>query len=1070
MWIRVNKPAVWIRVLLAGSIIVRADAPTASVTGTVTDPSGGVMAAVSILARNVDTNVVRTTTTNEAGVYQFLGLQAGPYEIEAAQPLFQTVRRRDIRLRVADEVRIDLTLTPGQNRDAVVVTEAAPLVETRTSRVATVVNQNAIQYLPSDGRQVQNLALIVPGVTAGWNVSTAANRYGKARENTEGAFSINGARSRSNDFLFDGMPMNVRQYNVINFEPSNEAVQEFAVISAIPSAEYGRTMGGKISIITRSGASGFHGALYEFFRNDALNANDTLSKRAGLPRGKVRHHQFGGSFGGPIWKQRHFFFVNTELLRNLEGSQTRTSFVPTESERRGLIAYTDAGGAPRTLDLSSRITPLSGRLLDLYPQPNSRLPAGNYTAPLPISVHDSQYHVRTDHHFSEHDVVTLRTSWNLNDQVYIIDVFGGPYIPGFPLPNPERTTNGTLSYLHTFSPLAVNEARLGVNRYGNDLANGDARNAADFGIPNGSSANGIPSLSFSRGGLASLGGLSWYNREQNELTVHGANALSVLHGPHSLKFGVEASRYHFNTRGAGNQRGTITFDGTRNTLIPQTSENVLANVLTDLLLGLPSQASITVGQFGRGYRQWAYAAFVQDSWRVNRRLTVDYGVRYEYSAPWTEVNGKLANFLPGSGIVTPRSQGWDGLYRPDYNNFAPRAGFAYDVGGKGRTVVRGGFGIAYETLLQASTVQQIENNAPFSAAATTFTPVPFSRDDSASLTLLDLRNIAQPSRSLSAVPLQLPNPYSLQFSFDIQHALAANWLLELAYRGTTGVHLPLNYNVNQVPLARLTSSQRSAIGSAVQAGQGTAVLLDALRPYAGFDSISLFENAAISRYHSLQWKLERRFSRGLNLLAAYTWSKSIDDATDFASSDPSERVLDSYNRRTQRALSSFDVPHRFTLAFNYALPMQSWKALLGGWQINGIFTLQSGQPFTPHTTQFDAYRNESFNRLLVTGDPNANVPDGLAYNPSALMLPAQGTFGDSGRNIIRGDGFHTAGLSLSRNIRLHERLQMQVRAEATNVFNQVNYQGPVVNHSTQPGAFVATAAPRTVQLGAKLTF
>jgi hypothetical protein len=220
----------------------------------------------------------------------------------------------------------------------------------------------------------------------------------------------------------------------------------------------------------------------------------------------------------------------------------------------------------------------------------------------------------------------------------------------------------------------------------------------------------------------------------------------------------------------------------------------------------------------------------------------------------------------------------------------------------------------------------------------------------------------------------------------------------------------------------------------------------------------------------MQWKLERRFSRGMNLLAAYTWSKSIDDATDFASSDPSERVLDTYNRRAQRAVSSFDVPHRFTVAFNYALPFQVGKPLLSGWQVNGMITIQSGQPFTPHTTQFDAYRNESFNRLVVTGDPNANVPEGLAYNPAALTLPAQGVFGESGRNIIRGDGFQTAGLSLFRNVRLHERLQLQIRGEATNVFNQVNYQGPVVNHSTQPGAFVATAAPRTVQLGAKLMF
>jgi hypothetical protein len=1035
------QPRTLMFLVLIAMAPARSDVPTASVTGTITDASGGVIAGAEITATNIDTKVARRTLTNAAGVYQLLGLQAGSYRFEVARPQFTPVRRDSVQLRVGDDIRIDLTLAPGEGRDSVVITESAPIVETETSRAATIVNQHAVQDLPSDGRQLQNLALIAPGIDAGWNVSTAANRYGKARENTEGAFSVNGARSRSNDFLVDGMPMNVRQYNVMNFQPSNEAVQEFSVIAAVPPAEYGRTMGGKVSIVTRAGSSSFHGAAYEFFRNDALNANDTLSKRAGLGRGKVRHNQFGASLGGPVWKQSHFFFVNTELLRNLEGSQTRTSFVPTASQRGGLLSYTDGSGASRMLDLSGRITPLSARLLQLYPEPNSNFASGNYTAPLSIGLHDYQYTVRTDHHFSQRDVLTLRTSWNLNDQVYIIDVFGGPYIPGFPLPNPERTTNGTLGYLHTFSPSVVNEARIGVNRYGNNLANGDSQDSAAFGLPNGSTANGIPSIVFAQGGLAGLGGLSWYNREQNELTVYATDALNVLRGAHSIKFGAEVSRYHFNTRGAGNQRGSLFFDGTRNGLIPPASSNALAGVLADLLLGLPSQASITVGQFGRGYRQSAYGMFVQDSWRANRRLTVEYGARYEYSAPWTEVNGKLSNFVSGRGIITPQAPEWTGLYRPDRNNVAPRVGFAYDLFGGGRTVIRSGFGVAYETLLQASTVQQIENNPPFSASATSYEPVPFSRDDAPTQTLLGLRAAAEASTSVSAVALNLPNPYSLQFSFDVQHTLADNWVAEVAYRGTRGIHLPLNYNINQAPLGQAAPAQR---------------------PYPAFDSISLFDNAASSTFHSLQGKLERRFSRGLNLLAAYTWSKSIDDATDFASGDPSEHVLNTYNRSSQRGVSSFDVPHRATIAFDYILP---W-----GWQVNGLVTMQSGQPFTPYTSQFDPYRNESFNRLVVVGNPRTNVPTGLAYNPAAFVLPAVGTFGNSGRNIIRGDGFRTAALSVFRNITIKDNLRVQLRAEATNAFNNVNYQGPVVDQSTQPGAFVATAAPRTLQLGARVSF
>jgi hypothetical protein len=725
------------------------------------------------------------------------------------------------------------------------------------------------------------------------------------------------------------------------------------------------------------------------------------------------------------------------------------------------------------VNLAGQITPVSARLLALYPQPNASLPAGNYNAGLAIGLNDYQYTVRTDHHLTGRDIVTLRTSWNLNDQTYIIDLFGGPYIPGFTLPNPERTTNGTMSYTHIFGPQLVNEARLGVNRYGNILANGDPRSASDFGLPNGTSANGIPSISFAKGGLADLGGLPWYNREQNENTVVAADSFSLLRGSHNLKFGGEGSRHHFNTRGASNQRGSIFFDGSRNMLIPKTAANTEANVLADLMLGLPYQATITTGAFGRGYRQWAWAGFAQDSWRATRRLTLDYGLRYEYSAPYTEVNNKLSNVVPGLGLITPQSPGWTGLYRPDRNNFGPRIGFAYDLTGQGRTVVRGGFALLYETLLQASTVQQIENNAPFSAAAVTTSPTPFSKDSGPSLTLLNLRAAAQPSNSLAAIPLGLRNPYSMQFSLDVQQALSRSWVMEVGYRATRGVRLPFDYDINQVPLDLLTATQRGQIASAIRSGADTAPVVDPLRPYPGFNSITLYTNSANSIYHSLQFKLERRFHAGLNLLAGYVWSKSIDNASDFASGDSSEHVLDSRNLRAQRAVSSFDIPHRFTAAFNYLLPapaMSSLRPLLGGWQVNGVITVQSGQPFTPYTSQFDPYTNQSFNRLNVVGDPNGNIPSGRAYNPAAFAQPAVGTFGVSGRNIVRGSGYNSANLSLFRNFALREAVRLQLRFEASNAFNQVNFQGPITDQSTAPGLFVAAAPPRIVQLGAKISF
>jgi len=1043
-----------------------------SIGGSITDSSGAVIAGAAITIKNTDTGVVTNTVSNDAGAYRSIGLIAGAYEISGARPQFKTVLRKDVILRIGDELRIDLSLPTGEARDSVVVNETTPLTQLEAVSASTVVNERSVQDLPSDGRQLQNLALIIPGVSAGWNVSTAANRYGKARENTEGAFSVNGARTRSNNFILDGMPMNVQQYNVINFEPSNESVSQFVVQGALPAAEHGRTMGGQVSIVTRSGSSQFHGAAYEFFRNNSLNANTTFNNSAGLPRGIVRHNQFGGSLGGPIWKQKHFFFVNSETLRNQEASETRTSWVPTAEQIAGTIGYTDANGQRQNLDLRNRITPISAKLLQMYPAPNANLPGGNYVAGLAIAMNDYQFSARTDHHLTEKDVVTVRFSWNLNNQIYIIDRFGGPYIPGFTLPNPERSKNGTVAYMRTFSPSVVNQFRFGINRYTNDLANGDTRNATEFGLPNGSSANGIPTLTMTAGGLADLGGLSWYNREQNETTFFLQNIVNVMKGSHSIKIGGDGTWHQFNTRGAGNQRGTIFFDGSRNTLIPKTPANVLANTLTDLMLGMPFQATITTGQFGRGYRQGGFSFFAQDSWRLSRRFTLEYGIRYDYIAPYTEVNNKLANFVPGQGLAVAGGQGWNGLYQADRNNFGPRFGFGYDLFGNGRTVIRGGVGMLYETHVQASTVQRIENNAPFAASAITNTPTPFpATGPAAATTLLDLRAAAAPSRSLAAVPTDLRNSYSLQYSFDIQQALSKNWVAEIAYRATRGVHLPVNYNINQVPLESLSAAQRSQIAAAINAPGGATATINSMRPYPDFNAIDLYANVANSIYHSMQFKLERRFASGLNLLMGYTWSKAIDDATDFGSGDSSERVLNSQNRRIQRAVSSFDIPHRLTAAFNYALPEPGvLKPLLGGWKVNGNITVQSGQPFTPFTSVFDPYRGETFNRLNVVGDPFSGVPDGRAYNPAAFALPAMGTFGTSGRNIVRGDGFQTADLSLFRDIRIYEQMKLQLRFEATNTFNQVNFQGPATNQSTNPGAFIATAAPRMLQLGAKFSF
>ena len=1052
----------------AGNGRFLADNPTASISGNVVDPSGSVIPNAQVTVRNVDTGVERRTVTNEVGAYRVAGLQIGQYEMEVSYSGFQLWKRSRLLLRVGDELRVDAVLTlRGSN--TIEVTEETADTQTESSAVSTVVGEQQIQELPLNGRQLQNLALLVPGVAAGWNLSTAANRYGKARENLEGAFVVNGARGRSNNFVLDGMPMNLRQYGVINFEPSNEAVQEFE-LKTVPQPEFGRTMGSTVNIVTRSGTNRFHGSLYEFLRNDKLDANDTFNNRAGLPRGKVRQNQFGGSFGGPIYRQQHFFFVNAEFLRNIEGVETRVTSVPTPIEANGRIDYTDSNGVLQTLDLSERITPLSKRLLQFYPQPNSTGPAGlNYNSSLTIALNDYQFHARTDHQLTDRDSVSGRISWNLNDQVYIVNRFGGPYLPGFSLPNPEKTSNGTVGWLHVFNPTVMSEARLGINRYRNPLDNGDQTSAAEIGLPNGSNANGIPSIVFTSGSLERLGGQPWFNREQNELTIFGSDSINILRGKHNIKFGGELARLHYNTRGAGNQRGTVSFNGSRSGMIPLLFGNERAATLADLLLGLPFESSITVGEFGRGYRQWAYAGFLQDSWRITSRLTLSYGVRYDYSAPWTEVNQKLSNFVPGRGLLTPGT-GLSDVYKPDRNNFGPRFGFAYDLSGRGRTLVRGGFGILYETLLQANSVQQIEDNPPFSSSAVTRSPTPFSLDGSPSQTLLDLRQQALPSRSIAAIATEgFRNPYTMQFAIGLQQTLGQGWMLELGYMGTRGMRLPVIYNINQVPIATLTAAARAEIEQAIAARRDTTPIVQPLRPYPEFDVVNNSDNIGSSTRHGLHLKIEKRLSGGLSLLGGYTFAKSIDDASDYASGDSSELVLNSYDLRAQRGLSSFNIRNRLTLAFNYLLPFNH-NIWVKGWQVNGNVTAQSGQPFTPYTSAFDPFRNEGFNRPDVIGDPFQNIQPGQAFNATAFRAPSLGSFGNAGRNIVLGDGFHSVDVSLFRNFSFSDNLNFQVRVESVNVLNHVNFQGPVTNLTSSPGMFVAAAPPRIVQFGAKLWF
>ncbi|MBK7928333.1 MAG: hypothetical protein IPJ98_12820 [Bryobacterales bacterium] len=544
--------------------------------------------------------------------------------------------------------------------------------------------------------------------------------------------------------------------------------------------------------------------------------------------------------------------MNTELLRIVEGVETRLTSVPTAEESRGVLAIQDAGG-PRRLDLSSHQSH--------EPQPAEPVPAPN-------------------------SVVTVRFSWNLNDQEYVINRFGGPFIPGFSLPNPEKTVNAGVGYTRTIGASMVNELRVGVNRYRNPLANGDPRSAEEFGIPNGSVANGIPSIEFRGGTLESLGGLAWFNRDQNETTYQVSDSLSVLVGGHSLKLGGTLLRQHMNTRGAYNQRGTVRFDGTRNTLVPRLAGNERAALLADFLPGLPSEAVITIGQFGRGFRQWNGSWFVQDSWRATARLTLNLGLRFDYTAPWTEVNREASN-VTSQGRASDGGRGGVSRLVPCGRPYNLRAAawLCLRCGRTGRLWCAADSAFSTRRCCRPLGGVGGEQQRRFRRRRSRVRPCRLRAVDlphaagfgALSCAVRSLRVRWADSGIRTRCSSKLGHPAQAGVELDAGDRLAA---------GARGVRLPVYRNGNQVPLESLTAAQRGLIGAAASAGQDTTALLQPLRPYLQFDNITLSENIASSVYHSGGAPYAAGPQRPAVRCLLHV-RQSIDNASDFNSGDAS---------------------------------------------------------------------------------------------------------------------------------------------------------------------------------------
>ncbi|HZG52755.1 MAG TPA: TonB-dependent receptor [Pyrinomonadaceae bacterium] len=1049
--------------LLALSLVPATFAQThrASIRGTVADPNEAVIVGATVTLINETTNERRTVVTNGEGEYSLAALPAATYRMEVGARNFNK-QEREITLRVNQEARLNIMLDVGVISDNAPVYGETPLLRQDSPALGTVIEERQITELPLDGRNFLELALLAPGAAP-----SAPGSAGSVRGDF--AFSANGAREDSNNFLLDGVYNLDPKLNTFGVRPPVDGIQEFEISTSSYDASFGRNAGAQINVISKAGSNTLHGTLYEFHRNAAFDARNFFAP-AGEPDPKYIRNQFGFSLGGALRRDRTFFFGDYEGTRTREGI-TRITNVPTLAERNGdfsqsLLArpfnpFTQQPFTNGVIPVQFQ-NPIGRAIANLYPLPNRNVPFANFVSSPTSTDRNDHFDARLDHRFSASSTLTARYSFGDRD---LFDPFTGAtysLVPGFGNFVPRRSQNLMLSETHVFSPTFVNEARFAFSRVASAVTS-EGRGVSlnqQVGLPELSSNPRDFGLSF-----ITVTGFSPLGDEFNNPQQSASNVFQFLdnatyvRGAHLAKFGFEFRALQQNAFRDVQSRGFLTFSDR----FPLTG-----NALADLLLGFPALTGGARLDNHQHLRGESYALYVNDSFRLTPRLTVSAGLRYEYNSPPVDTEDRANLYDPATRTISrvgtnnvPRSG-----YEPDRNNFAPRLGLAYTLNESGTTVVRGGYGVYYDQPALAPG-EGLYFNAPY---------FDFNLYFSLQGLPLTLNNpfpqnfpVPLPDTAL-AFQRDLRTAYMQHWNLSLQQQLGASRVLEIGYAGSKGTKLLTARDINQ---------------------PRPSTLPFVLRPVAQFDDINLIESRGNSNYHSLQVRLQQRLTRGLALLTSYTYAKSIDDASNFFTSagDPNF-PQDSQNLRLERGRSNFDVRHRLSASFSYELPFGRGRRFLGdgglattllsGFQFNGIVTLQSGRPFTVallsdidnSNTGRSTLGFGANDRPNVVGDPNAltRTPERW-FNTSAFVFPAFGSFGNAGRNILDGPGYQNVNASLLKNTRLTERVNLQLRLEAFNLFNHPNFNLPD-NFLGSPtfGQILSARDPRHLQFGAKLLF
>jgi outer membrane receptor protein involved in Fe transport len=974
----------------------------ASLQGIVTDSTGGALANADVVVLGVATGGVWELKTDGSGRYRVPLLQPGEYEVHVSQTGFQPMVRRGIHLNVGQNVVLDVRLDVSAIKEEMTVTGAAPTVNTTSGAVSGLVGDKEIRELPLNGRSFQQLALLQTGVTP---ALAAGNDVVGGRTPK---ISINGARPEQNSFLLDGTDIN----NVYNKSPGSsagvllgvEAVLEFQVLTNAYSSEFGRSAGGVVNAVTRSGTNAMHGSGFEFFRNSGLDAKNFFDP-ADKPIPDFYRHQFGGVAGGPIAKDRTFYFAAFESLIERLGV-TGVTAVPDDNARQGLLPSGPVALHPA----------VPAYLNTLFPRANGRSLGGGaaeylFTETQPINEYFAQ--IRIDHRFRRGDSLFARYTFDDGKVDRVV-----PNKPPVSITK-EHSRNQylTVEHQHLFSSALLNTLKGGINR-----SVSLADNVRTIDIP--------PSMSWLPGekfGYFTITGLVTemagdFRLPRNDYLTNWqfGDTLFWTRGAHAARFGFQSQLIQFHQNTTSQQGGIVTFPN-----------------LSAFLQGRPSNVDFAVpGLIDpiRDYKQWLFGFFGQDDVRLRPNLTLNLGIRYEFITTPTEVNGKLSNLRNVADSTLVVGEPWHS--NPSLKNVAPRLGLNWDPLGRGTTSIRAGFGLFYDEILPKYYFFSGSLNPPFTTRTTIANP-PFPN------VTANFNPNAPIRAQLQTINYDLQSPFITQYNVGVQQALPGDWDVFVGYVGSRGSNLIRLGDANLAP---------DTLVNGIKTYQGTT------RRNPNFGPIFQRATDAQSFYDSMQVSLVKRYSHGLRAQLSYTLAKSIDDSSGINSQDFDNNVqyiLDWYDPTFDRGPSAFQARHNVTLNGSWDVPAAASLTgvaggLVKGWQLNNVTTFQTGQPFT---VRLGFNRSGNLNTTGFSMNERPDLKPGFSSNPvlggpdrywdiNAFALPAAGTRGNLGRNTLTGPGLINVDLSLIKSFALPSSKTLQARLEAFNVLNRPNFAVP----------------------------